>query len=321
MPWITEEQLAGARGVDLLTYLQEREPYELVKSAPGEYRTKSHGSLVISNGAWYWNRGQFGGRSALNYLVKVQGLSLVAAVEAVSGVHALSFSPSLPANRLEPKRESKTLILPPPVKYPAHILSYLQGRGISADVIRQCLDSGSLYESRYNGETVCVFVGRDGGGKERFGCMRGINSDLKRDCAGSDKRFSFRLESVSKDCGVLMVFESPVDAISHFCLYPGVDAYRLSLGGTSDAALLAFLERNPQIKHTSLCLDADEAGQTAARKIKSFLAGDGRFSHITVTIDPPSNGKDYNEALLNAVRLERAQKQAGHRKEAGFSIE
>ena len=71
MPWVSEEQLAQARQVDLLTYLQERAPHELVRSAPGEYRTVSHGSLVISNGAWYWNRGQIGGVSALDYLTKV----------------------------------------------------------------------------------------------------------------------------------------------------------------------------------------------------------------------------------------------------------
>ena len=186
MPWINEEQLAAARRVDLLTYLQEREPQELVRSAPGEYRTVSHGSLVISNGAWYWNRGQFGGRSALDYLIRVQDLSLMDAVESVSGVRAPSFSPSLPVNRPEPKREAKPLILPPQTKYPRQLLAYLQRRDIDADVIRQCLDNGSLYEGRYNSEAVCVFVGHDDAGVARFGCMRGINSDLKRDCSGSD---------------------------------------------------------------------------------------------------------------------------------------
>jgi hypothetical protein len=76
MPWISEERLAEARKVDLLTYLQEREPHELIYSARNEYRTKSHGSLVLSNGMWYWNRGQIGGRSALDYLIKVRGMDL-----------------------------------------------------------------------------------------------------------------------------------------------------------------------------------------------------------------------------------------------------
>ncbi len=321
MPWVSEEQLAEARRVDLLTYLQEREPQELVRSAPGEYRTKSHGSLVISNAAWFWNRAQTGGVSALDYLVKVRGLGLVAAVEAVSGVRAASLAPSLPVNRPEPPRKAKPLTLPPTVKYPKQLLSYLQGRGISADIIRQCLDAGILYEGRYQGEAVCVFVGHDDAGVARFGCMRGINSDLKRDCSGSNKQFSFSMPANDAASGALAAFEAPVDALSHATLYPGWGGHRLSLGGTSDVALLSFLERHPQIRRVSFCLDADDAGRTAASKITAQLAGDGRFAHITVTTEPPPYGKkDYNEALLHTVRLERAQTRAGPRKEAGFSI-
>ena len=293
-----------------------------MRSAPGEYRTVSHGSLVISNGAWYWNRGQFGGRSALDYLVKVRGLSLMDAVETVSGIRDSYPSLSLPVNRPEPKREAKPLILPPQTKYPRQLLAYLQGRGIGADVIRQCLDNGTLYEGRHRGEAVCVFVGRDGSGTARFGCMRGINSDLKRDCSGSDKCFSFSILASDAASGALAAFEAPIDALSHATLFPDWSGHRLSLGGTSDVALRAFLERHPHISRISLCLDADEAGRTAARQITAFLAGDERLSHIVVTTDPPPYGqKDYNEALLHAVRLERAHKLPGHRKEAGFSIE
>ena len=326
MPWVNKEQLAEARRVDLLTYLQERQPQELVRSAPGEFRTKTHGSLVISNGVWYWNRGQFGGQSALDYLVKVEGLSLMEAVETVSGLRAPAFTPPPPANRHEAKRETKPLALPPKAKYPSRLLSYLQGRGIGADVIRRCMDSGALYEGRYtltgtgSGEAVCVFVGRDGGGTARFGCLRGISSELKRDCAGSDKRFSFRMPEKEAASGAVAAFEAPIDALSHATLYPGWSGHRLSLGGTSDVALRAFLEATPQTSHVSLCLDADEAGQTAAQRITESLGRDARFSHLTVTTDPPPVGKDYNEALLHAARHERAQKQAGHHKEVGLSI-
>ena len=321
MPWITDEQLSEARKVDLLTYLQEREPYELVRSAPGEYRTMSHGSLVISNGAWYWNRGGFGSVSALDYLIKIRGMGLVEAFQAIEGIGGARASPAVSSLSVKnTTTESKTLSLPPREKYPTRLLSYLQVRGISANIIKRCIDDGFLYESRFNSTTVCVFVGKDDTGKARFGCMRGVNSDLKRDCSGSNKRYSFRLSPIDLKCDILVVLESPIDTLSHLCLYPNTDAYRLSLGGTSDVALISFLERNPQINRISLCLDADDAGQTAARQIKSFLAGDKRFAHITVTIDLPKEGKDYNEALLHAIRLERAQKQAGHRKEAGLSI-
>jgi hypothetical protein len=118
---------------------------------------------------------------------------------------------------------------------------------------------------------------------------------LKRDCVGSDKRFSFSLSAQDPDSRELAVFEAPIDALSHACLYPDFDGHRLSLGGTSDAALTAFLERNPQIMDVSLCLDNDEAGQTAARKIQTAFANSGL--NIALTINPPERGKDYNELL------------------------
>jgi hypothetical protein len=48
-------------------------------------RTTSRGSLVISRGMWYWNRGQVGGRSALDYLIKVRGMGFVGAAMTVLG--------------------------------------------------------------------------------------------------------------------------------------------------------------------------------------------------------------------------------------------
>jgi hypothetical protein len=320
MPGVSEETLRQAREVDLLTYLQEKEPWELKRSAPGEYRTASHGSLVISHGMWFWHRGQVGGASALDYLIKIRGMGFVEAVETVSGIRASpSYSP-LQAKSPEPRRTDKTLSLPPSARFPKEMLSYLQNRGISPNVIKRCMDAGILYEGRCSGEAVCVFVGRDETGKARFGCMRSVHSGLKRDCLGSDKRFGFRLAQQSSASGALAVFESPIDSISHLCLFPSQDCHRLSLGGTSDAALLSFLERHPLITNISLCLDADEAGQTAARKIKATLAADDRFSHLSVTIDPPEQGKDYNEMLLSVKAAEREQSRAGRRKEAGLSL-
>jgi hypothetical protein len=277
----------------------------------------SHGSLVISNGAWFWNRGQFGGVSALDYLVKVQGIGLVEAVEMVSGIRAPIISSYLSVKASRQRREDKPLVLPPQSKYPTHLLSYLQERGIRAEVIKKCLESGSLYEGRYNGETVCVFVGHDDAGVARFGCVRGINSDMKRDCPGSDKRFNFHLPPGDAGGDSLAAFESPIDLLSHVVLRPEWEGHRLSLSGTSDVALIAYLERNPPINHVSLCLDADAAGQTAAHKIETVLAGDARFAHIRVTIDPPTTGEDYNEALLHGIEKER--ERPGHRKVAGFS--
>lgn len=289
MPGVTEEQVKLAREIDLLTYLRQCEPQELKRTSPTEYRTASHGSLVISHGKWYWWRGGYGGASALDYLIKVRGMGFVAAVETIccSRAPPVRASPRAERERNEHKR---TLELPPESKYAVNAAAYLQKRGICPDVVRRCLASKTLYESHFQNENVCVFVGADDTGKPRFACMRGITGNLKRDVSGSDKRFSFRLPPKATDSADLAVFESPVDALSHATLFEQGgslwDGHRLSLSGTSPLALTAFLDRHPGIERISLCLDADEAGMTAARDIQRLLAEDKRFSHVSVAINP-----------------------------------
>ena len=83
MPYVDAQAVAQAREMDLLTYLQNYEPQELVKISGDNYCTRSHDSLKISNGKWYWWSRGFGGYSALDYLVKVRGLRFSKAVETI----------------------------------------------------------------------------------------------------------------------------------------------------------------------------------------------------------------------------------------------
>jgi hypothetical protein len=326
MLWVTEEQITRAREVDLLSYLQANEPGELLPSQNGEYRTASHGSLVISNGLWRWNRGGIGGRSAVDYLVGVRGMRFNEAVETVLGSRA-SFFPLPGESVKQPPPKKYTFYPPKPMRYPNRAVSYLQRRGISPEVIRQAMEIGILYESRYfNPESkyhnadVCVFAGKDASGKVVFAALRGIDTDLKMDKAGSDKRRGFHIPAKYPESRHLAVFESPIDALSHATVQMRDgwrwSGHRLSLGGTSSVALVAFLERNPQIRRVMLHLDSDAAGLTVARKIKAELATDSRFRHLRVSVNPPRGGKDYNDALLHAVSVEREQKPQRRRQAA-----
>lgn len=75
--------------MDLLTYLKNYEPGQLVKLSGGEYCTKEHDSLKISNGKWcWWSRG-IGGRSALDYLIKVQDIPFLEEVKIILGEAAV----------------------------------------------------------------------------------------------------------------------------------------------------------------------------------------------------------------------------------------
>ncbi len=89
MPYIQPEVIAKAKQMDLLTYLQNYEPQELVHVSGNIYCTKAHDSLRISNGKWCWFSQGIGGKSALDYLIKVNGLSFTEAVEQITGQAAI----------------------------------------------------------------------------------------------------------------------------------------------------------------------------------------------------------------------------------------
>ena len=206
MPSVTKEQIEKAKEWDLLSYLQTFDPYELKRCGPREFCTRTHDSLKISNGKWCWNSRGIGGRTALDYLIKVRGLDFVEAVETLCGSRAPP-----PQERSKPK-PPKPFALPEASRFPSAMLSYLQGRGIHPDLLQACIQAGTLYESRKYRN--CVFVGRDTTGRARFACLRGTRDSFKRDVEGSDKRYNFSLLAADPTCPRLAVAESPIDVLS-----------------------------------------------------------------------------------------------------------
>lgn len=82
MSYIAAEDILEAKNMDLLTFLRDYEPQELIHVSENNYCTIEHDSLRISNGKWCWFSQGIGGRSALDYLIKVKGFSFPQAVEA-----------------------------------------------------------------------------------------------------------------------------------------------------------------------------------------------------------------------------------------------
>lgn len=74
MRYIAAEDIAKAKEMDLLTYLRNYEPQELVHVSGNTYCTREHDSLRISNGKWCWFSQGIGGRSALDYTQLFQQL-------------------------------------------------------------------------------------------------------------------------------------------------------------------------------------------------------------------------------------------------------
>ena len=327
MPGVTKEQIQAAREADLFAYLQFHEPGVLKRDGPN-YRHKEHDSLVYVTGKkyWYWNSR---GRSinALDYLIQIRGYGLVDAVHTLVGgeIQQILERRSTPeANYIPREQEKKAFSLPWARRCATAAVSYLQQRGISGDVISRCVRLGLFYEARYKGEEVCVFVGKDDTGKAKFACMRSITGKLRKDVYGSDKMYSFCYPPQNPNSRHVAVFEAPIDALSHATLQElegwKWDGYRLSLGGTSHVALIAFLERHPEIRRVNLYMDNDLGGLKNARRIKAMLHDNPRFKHIRVGINPPCVGKDYNEKLLHIREQIKDRQLPCRQKQAAISI-
>lgn len=313
MLYVTPEQIQRAKQMDLLTYLQHYEPQELVPLSGNVFATRTHDSLKISNGKWnWWSRG-IGGRSALDYLIKVRGMTLPEAVLQIDGQAAIA--PPIPAKAREPT-EPRKLLLPEKNENNDRVIAYLTGRGIHSILINYCIQTGRLCESRYRHNA--VFVGFDRQGLFRYGALRGTTgSRFMGDVSGSDKRFSFSIPAREKSTK-LYLFESAIDLLSYGTLelLSGRDWRQencLSLAGiyqpkknmkesTPPAALMQYLKDYPQITEIALHLDNDAPGRLAAKTIKALLP-----STYAISDEPPPCGKDYNDYLKITLGIRRSQ--------------
>lgn len=289
--------------MDILTYLENYEPNNLKKICAGTYCTREHDSLKISNGVWYWFSRHVGGKNALDYLIKVKGVSFTQAVETLTG-----YAQVLPPvyARQEHKHDAKEFKLPERNEDVYLVRRYLRLRGIDDAVIDYCVTHGLIYEDKkYHN---CIFLGYDDG-VPKYGAVRGTGSDYKIDLPGSDKRFAFSI-SAERDSDTVHLFEAVIDLLSYATLE--IKEHRnwrkedmLSLAGVYKTdnkqdvplALKTFLERHPIIKTICLHLDNDDIGRTATEQIISSLS-----DKYTVLDMPPKCGKDYNDYLQNELQ-------------------
>lgn len=211
MPYIAPEVITEAKRMDLLTYLREYEPNELVKYSNNTYTTRTHDSLKISNGKWmWWSRG-IGGKSALDYLIKVRGMDFVEAVQTIMGNSSVR-SP-IPENTKS--YNNQPLLLPERSPTTDVVFEYLFGRGIDYEIINYCLEKELVIESLpYHN---VVFIGYDESNKPKYAAYRATNqSRLMGDCTGSKKQYSFRL--TAENTGEVHLFECAIDLLSYATL-------------------------------------------------------------------------------------------------------
>ena len=315
MAYIKPEILKKVKQVDLLTYLLNYQPDRLKKISHNTYCIRDHDSLHISNGLWNWQSMGIGGKSALDFLIKVDNYTFLDAATIIAENIKVKEPEYIPYSE---KERDKKIQIPQRAKTDQNAINYLLSRGISFNVIKHCIDHYLLYENEYTSPSTnkvyqnVAFIGWDKKtNKPRHIALRGINQDFIGDATGSDKRYSFCIESNNPDCDTVHVNEAPIDVLSQATLFELDNKefnheHILSLTGIyaprNDTtkikiplALEQFLKEHTKVKNIVFHLDLDKVGRRATKLIiKNMKSNMPEYSCYD---DPPKNYKDTNDNL------------------------
>ena len=290
MPYIhfTEEQKLQAAQVDLVELLRFKgEP--LIRSGP-EFRMSNNHSVTVQGNEWYDHATEKGG-GPVSFLKEFYGMNYQEAVLTLLNENTGQLCPQVTVSQ---EKVKKPFELPPANDTNRRVFAYfLKHRHLDRDVLTTFVKLGMVYEDqKYHN---AVFVGWDKDGTPRHAHKRSTNSlgkSFRMTVEGSDFRYAFNWPGHNSH---LLVFEAPIDMLSFISMHTDGCWPKYSyvaLCGTSSQPMLGMLERYPQIDTVHFCLDNDQAGQLATKRLAKLARDKG----LTVDALVPVL-KDWNEDL------------------------
>lgn len=309
--FVPREIVKQAKQIDLLTYFMNNNPSELVKKGTGTYSLKTHDSVIISNGLWHRFSTNEAGKTALDYLMKVERMTLQEAVSSILNRDIVTYVRTENKKNIEPRR----LVVPEKSATNKEVISYLKNRGIDEDIINYCIDNNLIYQE--NKTNNVVFLGYDNEHNIKYaGCRSTNEKKIMRDAKGSSKEFSFRMLSKITN-NSLHIFESSIDLLSYATLlklkgYDYQNQNLLALAGVYQSsknienskvpiAVQNFLNENKNIQDIVLHFDNDRAGREAT---KALIIALNRYNIYDI---PAPYGKDINDYLCFKLGLKKRQ--------------
>lgn len=309
--FVPREIVKQAKQIDLLTYFMNNNPSELVRKGADTYSLKTHDSVIISNGLWHRFSTNEAGKTALDYLMKVEKMTLQEAVSSVLNRDITTYIRNESTNNNEPKR----LVIPEKATTNKVVIEYLKNRGIDEDIISYCIENNLIYQE--NKTNNAVFLGYDNQHNIKYaGCRSTNEKKIMRDAKGSSKEFSFRMLSKITN-NSLHVFESSIDLLSCATLlklkgYDYQNQNLLALAGVYQTsknienskvpiAIQKFLNENTNIQDIVLHFDNDRAGREAT---KALIIALNRYNIYDI---PAPYGKDINDYLCFKLGLKKRQ--------------
>lgn len=284
--YFTEEQKERARQTDLVSLL--RSQGERLKRSGSEWEWQDGSQKVTIRGnLWYHQYEQVGG-DAVEFIRRFYNKNYPEAVEYLLGECGGTLNVSPPI-----VKEKKPFELPEKNGSMRRVYGYLLNcRRIDKSVLDAFVAKKMIYESKeYHN---AVFVGYDKDGIPRHVHKRGTTeaSTFKGNIDSSLPEYSFHWHGTSPH---LCFFEAPIDMLSFISMYKDnwrQHSYAASCG-VSSIVLHQMIKDNPHIHTVWLCVDNDEAGEKAVRRIMPELKEQG----ITVERLVPVH-KDWNEDLI-----------------------
>ena len=285
--YFTEEQKRQANDVDLEEYLLRRG--EKLLPSGREKRLASDRSVTIRGNKWFDHETQTGGHP-IDFLRIHYQMSFPEAMRELLGGNQGQVFPAAKKKEVPPK----PFALPPANSNMRRVFAYLiRKRQIDRAVLIEFVRAGLIYEDADHHNV--VFVGRDKNGTAKHAHIRSTNSwgdPFRLNVEGCDPRYSFHYNG--KD-GRLYVFEAPIDLLSYISLHPDrwQDHSYVACCGTSAIPVITCLDRMARPEEVVLCLDNDEAGRKACRRLEEQLTG---TYNITIRRELPAQ-KDWNDDL------------------------
>ncbi|MFV0502680.1 MAG: DUF3991 and toprim domain-containing protein [Lachnospirales bacterium] len=308
----SKEEYNIAKNVSCFTYLTAK-GYEVEKHGQ-HHKLKEHDSLVLFNdGKFKWYSKDLYG-NAITLLKELEYKPLNIAIKelaqfagGINNVRSPTHSKSKNKTEVQkeeqeqsqeqkqPEKVSKLdteFTLPKRNTSTDKVRKYLiEIRGLSKEVVDYAIANNLVYQDVKGN---CIFVGYDANKKPKFATLRGTyEKKFRQDIKGSNKTCGFSI--VNKNSKNLYIFESAIDSLSMMSLIGMKNSANnnfLALNGTSIKTLENFLNNNPNIDTIITCLDNDEAGRKATKKIWEIYKKTHKMKYYRLS------AKDINEHLI-----------------------
>ena len=285
----TAGQKEAARQTNLVALLQSQG--ERLKRSGKEYVWRDGSEKVTVRGNLWFHQYERIGGDAVDFVRRFYNMDFPQAVNFLLGNNGGALPQAEPVKREPPK----PFILPPKNDNMRRVYAYLLNRrGIDLEVLSAFVHKGMIYESAdYHN---AVFVGYDEKGVARHAHKRGTGSEstYKGNAESCDPRYSFHWTGTDN---TLYLFEAPIDMLSFISLHK--ENWRSHSYAAAccvgDQVLFQMLKANPNIDTVCLCMDNDDAGQAANKRISDKLFIQGIKHEILVP-----EFKDWNEDRLAA---------------------